>query len=956
MNHPRQPQWNDGDIVEDESVHQASTIRRRRRRRRRQREESSNLPPTLPCPASPRRVTNPITTSTITTMMILVLIIMTTATPTTHAWVMVSPYSTTTMIPSPMHRPVSSRQEQRHGWSRRSSSSSLHVQGRPTVSGDDEQYDPNDPISTTTTAPVSRAPPSQKKASRFAQAQFQRPPRPSSLESPRRRSTTGTTTTGTTTTPVPFTATTIHNSTPPPPLLGRNHPNGSRPRTTTTAPSPPMDRDRMWKRPTHSNNNNSNTNNNMNSIDALEQRLMQRYGTDLSPWTSGEFDDDDDDDDDDIEDHHSTSTTQSPTVFDPWQDDTDGTLDTLPLMDRHRRTTTTTESGNPPVPSISSSIQQKSPLAAFGGRRNDVAPPPQSTTTATTTTNKAPFDLSHLIAPKPVGGRGTLGAPNQRVVSSMERPVIAATTTQPIWDAQGVPMLLTVKQAQRLFEEQLPPPPSTESVVSSSSNETDHHHNMEAEDVVPPTTGTTAITATWEELGITNPKLLHNLKRINCEYPLPAQRTSGPNIVSGATDVIIGTYTGSGKTLAFLVPIIQRILQQQEDDPTVYDQKSGYVKLIIVAPGRELASQIATVTRTLIADDVGLSCLLAIGGTTFTRNLEHIRKRKPDILIGTPGRLAELIIGTTSSSSSDTNHNMKRGGRVAINNVQAIVLDEFDALLSYPPHSEPVRALMDVMKRHRGNDLQTIMCSATASDMMNQPKGPWRDEQYLRPGHVVAMADANDILVTALPPSEDRRGTDATTMTTRPVTTRTTRVSRTVMHGVVHVPHKRFALDTLRRILHTEPIPQQILIFVSDSRKVGIVVEKLANVGIIAAPLHGGMDSEKMDRAEVSRALREGYVGIVVSTEMAARGLDAPLLTHVINMDLPTDPSHYAHRAGRCGRGGRPGVVINLTTSPQERGVPFKFADQLGVTMYTVQVKNAKLNVIDPKSQIVDGS
>ena len=88
-------------------------------------------------------------------------------------------------------------------------------------------------------------------------------------------------------------------------------------------------------------------------------------------------------------------------------------------------------------------------------------------------------------------------------------------------------------------------------------------------------------------------------------------------------------------------------------------------------------------------------------------------------------------------------------------------------------------------------------------------------------------------------------------------------------------------------------------------------------------------------------------MGIVVATEMAARGLDAPLLTHVINLDLPTNASYYAHRAGRVGRGGRPGVVINLTTCPAERNVPAKWAQQLGVTMHTVEVRNAKLNIVE---------
>ena len=109
-----------------------------------------------------------------------------------------------------------------------------------------------------------------------------------------------------------------------------------------------------------------------------------------------------------------------------------------------------------------------------------------------------------------------------------------------------------------------------------------------------------------------------------------------------------------------------------------------------------------------------------------------------------------------------------------------------------------------------------------------------------------------------------------------------------------------------------------------------------------------------MDRAEVSKALREGYVGIVVATELAARGIDAPLLTHVINLDLPTDASHYAHRAGRCGRGGRAGVVINITTGPKERSVPQKFSDKLGVEMFTVEPRSGRLAIVDPVTVTLD--
>jgi superfamily II DNA/RNA helicase len=158
-------------------------------------------------------------------------------------------------------------------------------------------------------------------------------------------------------------------------------------------------------------------------------------------------------------------------------------------------------------------------------------------------------------------------------------------------------------------------------------------------------------------------------------------------------------------------------------------------------------------------------------------------------------------------------------------------------------------------------------------------------------------------------------------------------------------------LDTLKKILYTEPVPQQVLIFVDNARRVGIVVDKLAEMSIIAAPLHGGSGSEKSDRTEVNKLFREGYIGLVVATEMAARGIDAPFLTHVINLDLPTDASHYAHRAGRCARGGRPGVVINIAVGSREKNVPLKFAKALDIQMHTTELQNGKLVVVEDQGK-----
>jgi len=581
--------------------------------------------------------------------------------------------------------------------------------------------------------------------------------------------------------------------------------------------------------------------------------------------------------------------------------------------------------------------------------------------------------VDHLIAPQPAGGRGTNQKSDKKSTSSgsgyfFNPNAVASppTTTNnrqgesssisendrkrdtarnntsvldddrkssrprpstPLLDERtGKSRLLTVEEALHRFQESI-----DEKTIEI----------IETADV--PILAQKANAQSWDDLGILSTNLLENLEyEMKCPNPLAVQEKTTPAILTG-NDVLVGTYTGSGKTLSFLVPLVQRLLwnylddDENDDDNDNDDDDDGIRKknniglaVIIVAPGRELASQIVSVARDLL-QNTGLTVQLAIGGTGFKRNLEQLRKRKPNIIVGTPGRIAELVVGKPGEKS----------GRLKVSSLQTLVLDEFDALLEYKPHRDPTQAIMQTLKRRHGNALQSVLCSATATDIMDSSKVV----DFLRPGFETVMADEDDILVTG------RATNDKSSSSTIAA-----QVSRTVIHGVVHVPHKRLALDAVRKILHTEPIPQQILIFVENARKVDIVVEKLADRGIIAAPLHGGMGSEKMDRAEVSRALREGYVGIVVATELAARGLDAPLLTHVVNLDLPTDASHYAHRSGRCGRGGRPGVVINITISNKERNVPKKFTETLGVELFTVEPKGGKLIIVDSATQTLDKS
>lgn len=178
-----------------------------------------------------------------------------------------------------------------------------------------------------------------------------------------------------------------------------------------------------------------------------------------------------------------------------------------------------------------------------------------------------------------------------------------------------------------------------------------------------------------------------------------------------------------------------------------------------------------------------------------------------------------------------------------------------------------------------------------------------------------------------------------------PSSTQSIALPDTVAHGHLVVEQRRM-LDALRSLLHTDPMPEVVLVFVNEPRRVQVVCDKLLEQGIIAAPLTG--ETSKEDRTDVMRRLSSGRLGLVVTTELAARGLDAPCLTHVVNLDLPTDATHYAHRAGRVGRAGRPGIVVSFV-SPKTAFVVDKFASVLQVPIPEMVLYSSKLLMPDPR-------
>ena len=157
------------------------------------------------------------------------------------------------------------------------------------------------------------------------------------------------------------------------------------------------------------------------------------------------------------------------------------------------------------------------------------------------------------------------------------------------------------------------------------------------------------------------------------------------------------------------------------------------------------------------------------------------------------------------------------------------------------------------------------------------------------------------------------------------------------------LPHQ--VLETMKSLYHSQPAPK-CLLFVNSPHRVKIVCEKLwDSYGIPAEPLYG--DQEREERVEVMRKLLDGRCRMAVTTEMGARGLDLPGLTHVVNLELPTDVSHYVHRAGRCGRAGAPGTVLSVV--PQNKAfVVTKLANALGVPLHQMMIKGGEIAEITP--------
>ena len=344
----------------------------------------------------------------------------------------------------------------------------------------------------------------------------------------------------------------------------------------------------------------------------------------------------------------------------------------------------------------------------------------------------------------------------------------------------------------------------------------------------------------FAELGISRP-LLAALDVAGFSTPTDIQRELIPPALAGR-DCLGQARTGTGKTAAFALPMLELV------------RCGGGVQALVLVPTRELAAQVGEHVH-MLAPHNPPRTLVVYGGTSINANLREL-KRGADIVVGTPGRVLDLI----------------SRGALNLSGVRLAVLDEVDRMLDIG-FRDDIRRIMATVGRER----QTIFVSATITPEIR------RLAQGL-------MRNSMEINV-----SEDR-------VTVEKIKQDYMSVSSREKFGAL--------CDFLDR-----NAPRLAIVFTRTKRGASNVSRKLARANVACAEIHGGLAQGR--RTRVLNDLRAGRLKVLVATDLASRGLDVSGVSHVVNYDVPVDPAVYVHRIGRTARMGATGHALTLVTPEQ---------------------------------------
>lgn len=369
---------------------------------------------------------------------------------------------------------------------------------------------------------------------------------------------------------------------------------------------------------------------------------------------------------------------------------------------------------------------------------------------------------------------------------------------------------------------------------------------------------------TFSNLGLKE-SIIQILSKLDISTPSLIQQKTIPEVLQNK-NVVFESETGTGKTFAYLLPLIQNL----------ENCKSNEDKIIILAPTYELASQIK-----LTASQVtSLKASLFIGGTPIKRQIE-VLKDKPQIIIGNPSRILELI-------------HLKK---LKTSNVRALVLDEADRLVSVEIADETKKLISTIPC-----DAQFIACTATLNQNTKQTlKG--------------LFSNLSEIIL----PKEDI-------------------LSKKITHYALFA-ESRDKISTLKSFILAEN-PEKVLVFTSRADQVENIAQKLQYKKVDCMALHAKTD-KKERKAAIDR-FRNGKCRILITSDLASRGLDIPGITHIVQMDLPSNEDFFVHRSGRTARAGKSGINVVIGDEYEMR----KYAaleKKFGLKVYPKMLYKGKL-------------
>ena len=419
-----------------------------------------------------------------------------------------------------------------------------------------------------------------------------------------------------------------------------------------------------------------------------------------------------------------------------------------------------------------------------------------------------------------------------------------------------------------------------------------------------------------KDLGFTQPTTVQ-LKTIPLAMQADATNVKAGEKAGRFTDLMVSSQTGSGKTAAFLLPVLHTLLKQQADaeakeradfeqatadalakgepapkrakrkDPTnMRNFKAATPGALILCPTRELAQQVAHDAIDLVQHCRGLRIANVVGGMPY--QLQIAKLQNANLVVATPGRLLDL----------------QRSMQIKLDQVQFLVVDEADRMLDLGFADDLAEVNQLTIERK-----QTMMFSATLAPRIQQlATRVMREPQRLQ-------IDS---------PQEKHQNI------------------KQVLFWADNAQHKRKLLDHWLR----DTSINQAIVFASTQFECDGLANDLQQDGFSAVALHGALNQGLRNRRLM--ALREGHVQILVATDVAARGIDVPTISHVFNFGLPMKAEDYTHRIGRTGRAGRDGIAVTFAELRDRRKI-------FDIEGYTRQpIKSEVVPGLEPKQRVPD--